>query len=142
MIFDEWRGALRLGPSLSRVNGRIKFVFNWQLLDIVSEKLSKTILNFITNLFEHNVLQVRRVHADNQAPLVCQDLRVNQGLQVHAEKQEHRDPVVAEVVQERPEKTALQVERVLEENQGRASMSTLLSLKTLQNNYRRLLKEI
>ena len=104
MIFDEWRGALRLGPSLSRVNGRIKFVFNWQLLDIVSEKLSKTILNFITNLFEYNALQVRRVHADNQAPLVCQDLRVNQGVQVHAEKQEHRDPVVAEVVQERPEK--------------------------------------
>ena len=91
---------------------------------------------------KYNVLQVRRVDADNQAPLVCQDLQVNQGLQVHAEKQEHRDPVVAEVVQERPEKTALQVERVLEENQGRASMSMLLSLKTLQNNYRRLLKEI
>lgn len=33
------------------MNGRIKFVFSWQLLDIVSEKLSKTILNFITNLF-------------------------------------------------------------------------------------------
>lgn len=51
-------------------------------------------------------------------------------------------PVVAEVVQEHPEKTALLVERVLEENQGRPSMSMLLSFKTLQNNYRRLLKEI
>lgn len=88
------------------------------------------------------MLQVRRVHPDNQVRLVCQDLQVNQDLQVHEQKQEHRDPVVAEVVQEHPEKTALQVERVLEENQGRPSMSMLLSFKTLQNDYRRLLKEI
>ena len=98
---------------------------------------------FISNLSsKYNVLQVCRVHPDNQARLVCQDLQVNQDLQVHEEKQEHRDPVVAEVVQEHPEKTAFQVERVLEENQGRTSMSMLLSFKTLQNDYRRLLKEI
>lgn len=77
------------------------------------------------------MLQVRRVPPDNQARLVCQDPQVNQDLQVHEEKWEHRDPVVAEVVQEHPEKTALLVERVLEENQGRPSMSMLIT--ELQN---------
>ena len=52
-----------------------------------------------------SILQVHRVHQENQGPL---------------ENQGHRDLVVVEVVQEHLEETALQVERALEENQERA----------------------
>ena len=45
-----------------------------------------------------SILQVRRVHQDNQDPLG------NQGQRVREDKQEHQDLVVVEVVQEHPEK--------------------------------------
>ena len=61
---------------------------------------------------------------------------------VHQENQGHRDLVVVEVVQEHLEKTALQVERALEENQERAQTLMLPCFKSLSNNCKRLIKQM
>lgn len=86
----------------------------------------------------HNqyILQVRRVHQDNQDPLG------NQGHQVREDKQEHQDLVVVEVVKEHLEKTALPVERVLEENLEKIQTLMLPCFKTLSNNYKRPIKQM
>ena len=83
-----------------------------------------------------SILQVRRVHQDNQDPLG------SQGQRVRVDKQERRDLVAVEVVQEHREKTALQVERVLEENQERTQTLMLPCFKTLSNNCKRLIKQM
>lgn len=83
-----------------------------------------------------SILQVRRVHQENQ------DALGNQGHLVREDKQEHQDLVVVEVVQEHLEKTALQVERALEENQERAQTLMLPWFKTLSNNYKHLIKQM
>lgn len=83
-----------------------------------------------------SILQVSRVHQENQ------DALGNQGHLVREDKQEHQDLVVVEVVQEHLEKTALQVERALEENQGRAQTLMLPWFKTLSNNYKHLIKQM
>ena len=74
-----------------------------------------------------SILQVHRVHQENQGPL---------------ENQGHRDLVVVEVVQEHLEKTALRVERALKENQERAQTLMLPCFKSLSNNCRRLIKQM
>ena len=74
-----------------------------------------------------SILQVHRVQQENQGPL---------------ENQGHRDLVVVEVVQEHLEKTALQVERALEENHERAQTLMLPCFKTLSNNYKHLIKQM
>ena len=83
-----------------------------------------------------SILQVHRVHQDNRDPLG------NQGKRVREEKQEHRDLVVVEVVQEQQEKTALQVERALEENKETTQTLMLPCFKTLSNNCKRLIKQM
>ena len=83
-----------------------------------------------------SILQVRRVHQDNQDPLG------NKGHRVREDNQEHQDLVVVEVVQEHLEKTALQVERALEEKQERTQTLMLQCFKTLSNNCKRLIKQM
>ena len=83
-----------------------------------------------------SILQVHRVHRDNQDPLG------SQGQRVREDKQEHRDLVAVEVVQEHQEKTALQVERVLEENQERTQTLMLPCFKTLSNNCKCPIKQV
>ena len=77
-----------------------------------------------------SILQVHRVHQDNQ------------GHRVRVGKQGHRDLVVVEVVQEHLEKTALQVERALEENQERPQTLMLPCFRTLSNNCKHLIKQM
>ena len=82
------------------------------------------------------ILQVHRVHQENEDPLG------SQGQRVRVDKQERRDLVAVEVVQEHREKTALQVERVLEENQERTQTLMLPCFKTLSNNCKCPIKQV
>ena len=140
MIFDGWRGTLR-GQSLSRANGIIKFVFKWQLLDSKWEAVQN-------NPKFYNKSIWIQYPAGPQGPRGQPGSPGLPGPPGQPGAPGSRGKTGAQGPRGRrgrpgtPGKTALQVERVLEENQGRASMSMLLSLKTLQNNYRRLLKEI